>query len=215
MDCDIRTTQPPGGSMLSSTSLRGTTPSTPSTSGEKHATSTSQFKATGMSKAWLSCVTFNPRSGCNKLSLLHCFIYNKNYDLIFITESWLNDTVTNDLIDPQCHYHIVRRDRDGRGGDVCILLLRSFDYIVYDSDLFSDLELLCVDVVICSEQFRFLVIYRPPGHSSVDKLCKALVSVFDCKHSVFVVGDLNCPSINWENVFAPTMVFKTHYWIYS
>ena len=51
MDCDIRTTQPPGGSMLSSTSLRGTTPSTPSTSGEKHPTSTSQFKATRISKA--------------------------------------------------------------------------------------------------------------------------------------------------------------------
>ena len=51
MDSDIRTTQPPGGSMLSSISLRGTTPSTPSTSGEKRATSTSQFKATGMSKA--------------------------------------------------------------------------------------------------------------------------------------------------------------------
>ena len=51
MDCDIRTTKPQGGSMLSSTSLRGTTRSTPSTSGEKYATSTSQFKATGMSKA--------------------------------------------------------------------------------------------------------------------------------------------------------------------
>ena len=44
------------------------------------------------------------------------------YDLIFITESWLNDTVTNYLIDHQCHYHIVRRDRDGRGRRVCILL---------------------------------------------------------------------------------------------
>ena len=48
------------------------------------------------------------------------------YDLIFITESWLDDTVTNDLIDHQCHYpchyHIARRDRDGRGGGVCILL---------------------------------------------------------------------------------------------
>ena len=43
MVCDIRTTKSPGGSMLSSTSLRGTTPSTLSTSGEKHATSTSQF----------------------------------------------------------------------------------------------------------------------------------------------------------------------------
>ena len=118
MDRDIRTTQPLGGSMLSSTSLRGTTPSTPSTSDEKHTTSTSQFKATGMSKAWLSCVTFIARSVCNKLSLLHCFIYNKNYELIFITESWFNDTVTNGLIDPQCRYHIVRRDRDDRGESV-------------------------------------------------------------------------------------------------
>ena len=31
MDCDIRTNQPPGDSMLSFTSLRGTTPSIPST----------------------------------------------------------------------------------------------------------------------------------------------------------------------------------------
>ena len=83
---------------------------------------------------------FNARSVCNKHSLLPCFICNINYDLIFSTESWLNDTVTNGLIDTQCRYHIVRRDRDGRGGGFCILLLGSFDYIVYDSDLFSDIE---------------------------------------------------------------------------
>ena len=27
--------------------------------------------------------------------------------------------------------------------------------------------------------------------------------MFYCKHSVFVVGDLNCPYINWKNLFAP------------
>ena len=59
-------------------SWRSSKGTTPSTSGERHATSTSQIKATGMSKAWLSCVTFNARSVCNKHSLLHYFIYNKN-----------------------------------------------------------------------------------------------------------------------------------------
>ena len=27
--------------------------------------------------------------------------------------------------------------------------------------------------------------------------------MFDYKHSVFVVSDLNCPGINWTNLFAP------------
>ena len=114
---------------------------------------------------------------------------------MFITESWLYDTVINASLTFNVITILLGVTEMVEEG-VCILLLRSFDYVVYYSDLFSDLELLCGDVVICSERF-FLVIYRPPGHSSVDKLCKALVSVFDCKHSVFVVGDLNCPGIYW------------------
>ena len=49
----------------------------------------------------------------------------------------VNNTVANALIDPQYRYHIAR---DGRGGRVCIVLLRSLDDIVDDSDVFSDLD---------------------------------------------------------------------------
>ena len=78
----------------------------------------------------------------------HCFIYNNNYYLISITESWLKDTVNNGLIDPNVVTILLGVIEIVEAG-VCILLLRSLDYIVYDSDLFSDLELLCVDIVIC------------------------------------------------------------------
>src|SRR5437870_3600463 len=49
----------------------------------------------------LNFTYFNARSVKNKLPDLHHAIYNQDPSLVFcITESWLNDSVTNSMIDP-------------------------------------------------------------------------------------------------------------------
>ena len=69
----------------------------------------------------LRCLSFNTRSlkSVNKhedgsttsnLSVFQDLVYSENFDIITVTETWLNDTISNKEILP-CGYNIVRRDR--------------------------------------------------------------------------------------------------------
>jgi len=42
----------------------------------------------------LFCCLLNAQSMANKLKELHYMLYNSGYDLIFVTESWLNPNFT-------------------------------------------------------------------------------------------------------------------------
>ena len=75
----------------------------------------------------LSCTYFNARSIVNKLQELHQLLYSSIFDIIFITESWLHDEVTDGLLDPHSCYVILRKDRKlYRGGGVCIFIKKMF-----------------------------------------------------------------------------------------
>jgi len=72
----------------------------------------------------------------------------------------------------------------------------------------SSVEMLCVDVVCFNSRFRFIVIYRPPHYGSnardyENKLIESLESLCQVAWPVFIVGDLNCPGVNWQTNCAP------------
>jgi len=46
---------------------------------------------------------FNAQSVVNKLSELHHILYTNNYNIVFITESWLHAGIDMGLLDP-CRY---------------------------------------------------------------------------------------------------------------
>ena len=74
----------------------------------------------------LSCCLFNARSVVNKVPELHHILYCENYDMLFITETWLTTEVSSGLLDPQSHYHIIRKDRSGNiGGGVAAFVKRN------------------------------------------------------------------------------------------
>ena len=56
-------------------------------------------------------------------------VYSENFDIITVTETWLNDTISNKEILPCC-YNIVRRDRttEKRGGGVLMALRMGLQY---------------------------------------------------------------------------------------
>ena len=58
-----------------------------------------------------ACVLFNARSLRNKLSELHLMLYHDNPSLVFVTESWLDSSITDGMIDPQGLYCVYRRIR--------------------------------------------------------------------------------------------------------
>ena len=74
-----------------------------------------------------ACVLFNARSLRNKLSELHLMLYHDNPSLVFVTESWLDSSITDGMIDPQGLYCVYRHDRSFRvGGGVLALVSRRF-----------------------------------------------------------------------------------------
>ena len=76
-----------------------------------------------------SVLLLNARSICNKLDELRLLINNLSPYCIAITETWLNDCITDAFLDIQ-NYVLYRADRRGRsGGGVCLYLhvrMRSF-----------------------------------------------------------------------------------------
>jgi len=111
--------------------------------------------------------TVNARSVVANLVDFHYVLYNYNYDIVLVTESWLTDRDTNGLLDPEGAYSMVRRDRlHGVGGVVCIAVRRGLKYVEVCCTAASSVELLCVDVVSFNSKFRCIVMYRPPHYGS-------------------------------------------------
>lgn len=75
--------------------------------------------ASGVRDSLLSqCVLFNARSLRNKLSELQAIMSVKRISLAFVTESWLDCSITDSLIDPSADYSIYRHDRA-----ICVLVV--------------------------------------------------------------------------------------------
>ena len=59
----------------------------------------------------------------NKLPEWYKLIYEHNFDMIFITESWLYDGFPSSLLDPYNRFYVIRCDRQfSRGGGVSCLV---------------------------------------------------------------------------------------------
>ena len=76
----------------------------------------------------LSSLLINARSLKNKIADLHYLLYgeNNNYDIISFCETWLNNTVSDSMLDPHNRFNVFRCDRVGKGGGgVCVFINRS------------------------------------------------------------------------------------------
>ena len=138
-------------------------------------------------------------------------LYDQRPDVVILSETWLNGSVPDALLDPEGLYRIFRRDRSvGRGGGVCIIVSRRHNAIeVATINLCpSEVECVGVDVSAFGTKLRFIGAYRPPGYSKAmvtltSKLQAQLINLCNVKQPVFIAGDLNCPDINWETFEAP------------
>ena len=165
----------------------------------------------------LRCCYFNAQSVVNKLSELHKILYCDVHDCIFISESWLHNSITNGLLDPSREYNVFRKDRDGkRGGGVCALIKKNIHVLPVDlTKKYTNLEIVCVDFVNSKPNVRVFVVYRPPNNDQ--HAIVYLNSLIDCitEHSSnskrihLIVGDLNAPNINWKHLSATDQISDT------
>ncbi len=150
----------------------------------------------------LKCILFNSRSICNKIGQLHYLLNQSTYDIIFVTETWLNNFVADSLLLLNYDYSIIRCDRKNRtGGGVAIVFKKflSLKNINLPND-FSLQEAITCDITVLESKYRFILCYRSPGQT--DELDQQFFRYFEwsCNTSriTLVLGDFNFPEIKWN-----------------
>ena len=160
------------------------------------------------------CILFNARSLNNKLSEFQLLLNTSAYKLVFVTETWFQDDITDSMISNGDRYHIIRCDRSGRrGGGVCALVCNDIKYSTVSlSDTQKQLliqsccDLICFDVIWLNFKYRFILVYRPPHSSGItndqvhSECLSTLIFNLSPKHgTTIILGDLNLPHIDWFN----------------
>ena len=86
-------------------------------------------------------------STTSNLSMFQELVYSENFDIITVTEAWLNDTISNKEILP-IGYHIARRDRmsEKRGGGVLMAFREGLQYDTITLKNQTNLEIVAVEL---------------------------------------------------------------------
>lgn len=132
-------------------------------------------------------------------------IESNHHDIVFITESWPNDSMDDcELVDSD-FYSVFRRDsgssssqkREGGGVIIAVANYLRLEPLV---DFNSEAEDLWIAVVIDGVRVFLCCVYLPPGVESasasfVSKLESNKFAIVD--EIISMCGDFNCPTINW------------------
>lgn len=165
----------------------------------------------------------NVRGLRTKCENLYINALQSSYDLIVLTESWLNDTVfDHELLDDR--YDIFRRDRSStlsfqtkkEGGGICLAVLKK-----YRASRMKRWESACEELWVSFDlglknksTINICAAYIPPPISR-DYLTTFLSNLTDVVNNkisngsfTLLVGDFNLPNIVWEstddaNVYTP------------
>lgn len=148
----------------------------------------------------LSLYYSNVRNIACKLEQLHAFESETQFDIIAMTETWLNDHVTNGMLSCTGNYNIYRNDRKTLGGGVMLMVNSGLRVNkVNIPTKYKDLEILAIDV-FGQRVSRFVVLYRPPSmiNEVSKRLFECVASLLNVEHPVVVIGDFNLPDIKWK-----------------
>ena len=128
-------------------------------------------------------------------SKFQSLIYSSNYDIVFVTETWLTDFIFDQEILPT-NYRIFRKDRQSRGGGVMIAIREPIS---------DSLEIISVNLIL-HKPITLWCIYNPPcpNYSQVAKETIQYLSALlqSTANPTIIVGDFNLPDINWDNLMA-------------
>ena len=165
-------------------------------------TCSKQHNSTGQQKP-TRLLTFyaNARSIVNKTSKLELDVAASRYDIIVLTETHLDSSISDGEIFPN-NYTIFRRDRrlNGRkGGGVLIVMRDNIKAIPNDTSQY-DSEFIFVDVLFSHNRKVTLgVFYRPPNNEikPIEDLQAFLQEL--STNELILLGDFNLPEIDWSN----------------
>ena len=135
----------------------------------------------------------------NKLSEVQYLLDVAKFDLLGITETHLNPSISDDWIRIS-GYNIVRKDRDSRGGGVLIYFKEDLTVHPAPSWERSNLEATWLNITIRSQSFLVGCVYRPPNDSFFFEPFRDLIAnIWVKRKNIILVGDLNSDMLHKLN----------------
>lgn len=139
----------------------------------------------------LKVAHINIRSLVPKFFDLSNYVLESDFDIFTISETWLNSDISNDALKID-RYNLVRKDRKGRGGGVCMFIKNIFKYNVIKTN--DSIEQLWLSVSLKKLKLAIAVVYRSPSLSyktftdEFEQSCTYCLSI--CDH-LLCLGDMN------------------------
>ena len=154
----------------------------------------------------VSCLSSKARRIVNKRVELGSHLSSTTFELVAVTESWLDSSISSVEIFPS-KYYVHRKDRSRNGGGVLLACLREISSI-RRSELETDCEIFWCEI-IKNPLTRIMVgvFYRPPCTDvwyllEVEKsLC--LLERSGNTLTTLLLGDFNLPNVDWSNPSCP------------
>jgi len=155
------------------------------------------------------CVLLNARSLKNKLCDFN-YLLSDDYLAVSVTESWLNSSITNAMIDTSGRYSVHRNDRLNKqgGGVLCLVTNKWPSFTVPLPEKFRNLDIIAVNILTDIGPLRYITVYRPPefnklGREYMALLVECLEYLSNTRNTIILVGDLNLPSVDWTLLNSP------------
>lgn len=136
----------------------------------------------------------------SNLAAFQNFVYREDLDIICVTGTWLNNSISDSEILPY-NYTTFRRDRSHNriGGGVLISVKStSFKNVSIFPHEFDELEIL---TLLCTthlnQKLLLCCCYRPPDTNVVwfDCFAKFLGTINALNHRIIITGDFNLPKL--------------------
>lgn len=164
---------------------------------KKNTISSAHAQSIFVHRSQLNCLFFNAQSLVNKLDEFLLLLSGGSYDIIFVVETWLSNTVTDAMLVGQSPYNVTRRDRGSRAGGILVAVKKGINYVIMNTS--EDTEALTIDLT--TDKIVITVGYIPNGKDVevVTKMCDYINSVNRGNRTNLVVGDFNQPLIDWAN----------------
>ena len=136
-----------------------------------------------------------------KISLLQDLVYSGNYDVVCVSETWLNNSVLNSETLPK-YGTVFRRDRTDRIGGGVLVAVKPGIQVTRRHDLETDNTELIVTEFLKSNSKPVVLytLYRPPD--STPDVFQLLNNSLQRNHEpsrIVLIGDFNLPSVKWSS----------------
>ncbi len=134
----------------------------------------------------------NVRGLCKHLNEVRILLENTPLDVLALTETHLNSNINDNELSID-GYSIKRKDRHNREGGGCAIYYKeSLDTEEIEKYNTEGLEMIWLEIKLCSQRLLIGCVYRPPDVSTFyEKFQVVLENIWATRKNILITGDFN------------------------